>query len=352
MQVPNGLILDRFGLRLFPLYVLTFLIGLTLIITYPAISTLFVGRLLMGAGASFAFASAIYTATTIFSERWQAFFIALVTAFGSFGSIIATNIAKEVTVAIGIVEAQIILFCEITLLLLVVTLVCKSYYRNFTERVFQTRTPLRCRLREIFANRNNWALFCYSFFTWFVATSFAGYWAKDYFMIMHDYTADEALALMQNYWLSYLIGSLVVNMCMRHKSFYIPTLRMIAFTHFAVFLFLIIPVVYSQSVCQLIIILAGVTTAGSSISYAILNNQVSHESVGIVVALNNTCMVFGGMAGSYIFGAFVTLYNQQPFGIASNIVENYYIALLTLPVAAFLAFLPLFTLLRKKRMNL
>lgn len=313
----------------------------------PTIHTLLIGRLLMGAGASFAFTAAIYTATTIFSLRWQAFFIAMVTACGSFGFMLGTNLAQNIIELIGPAYGQAIMLGELSILLLVTGVLCYVYYRSIPTGYFISRTSLKQRFGEILANRNVLALFCYSFFTWFVATSFAGYWAKDYFITMHDYSPESALELMQIFWISYLVGNLVVNLGMRQKAFYVPALRTLALVHCAILLFLSIPVIFSYSLCLVVIIIAGCTMAGNSISFAILNTQISHDSAGTVVAMNNICVVFGGLVGQYIFGTLVSVYDPHSLPWFPAVLKNYYIALLTLPIAAFLALLPLVTLLRR-----
>ena len=68
---------------------------------------------------------------------------------------------------------------------------------------------------KLFKKKRLICVFIYSFTTWLVIMSFAGYWLKNYLIHVHEYSEVQALNLIQVYWASFMIASLLVSIMIK-----------------------------------------------------------------------------------------------------------------------------------------
>lgn len=351
MQIPNGFILDRYGIRILPIFTLLSLMGALIYWLFNYEVTLALSRLLSGLGCSIAFTSAIYIAKHIFSNKRLPFFVALVSVSASTGAIFATRFLKFAMDTVGWQATQVIMN---TLVLLIVI---SSFFlaKNFYGERHQAHKPLpfniTSKFKFIFSQKKLIAIFAYSFFTWFIMMSFAGYWAKDYLIKVHNYSENTALTIMQIYWLSYLLSSLCIAYITKGIERCIKTIKHLAFLGALTFIFMALPFVFSYNLILLVAIFAGLSTASVPLGFSIITLSVPENIVALAVTTNNTFLVIGGLLGQMLFGSFIKGFSETPVAVfgGNSIAENYYLALSLLPLSSIIAFTILLKMLRNKK---
>ena len=122
--------------------------------------------------------------------------------------------------------------------------------------------------------------------------SFAGYWLKDYMIVMHNYTEEMSLHLIEMYWGSFLITSLVISYFIKTDRLAIINLLGLAIIGFVAYLFMCIPVLFSYPQIMLVVVLGGISATGVILSFSLIPRLVDVGSCGTAVAINNTFVVF------------------------------------------------------------
>lgn len=348
MQIPNGMILDRYGIRVLPLFALLALSGALVYWLFNYEITLATSRFLGGLGCSIAFTSAIYIAAHIFSPKKLPFFIALVSVSASTGAIVSTKLLRYVIDEFGWQFTQVIICIIAVAIVIGAFLLARNFYGE--NRPAHKPLPFNFwkKTKYIFRQKKLISIFGYSFFTWFIMMSFAGYWAKDYLVDVHQYSETQALGVMQAYWVSYLVASLVFSYFARGAKRCMVMIKILAFISIITFLFMVYPIKYSDNIILVVAIFAGASTAGVPLGFSIIAYNVPESLVGFSVAMNNTFLVLGGLFGQLLFGGFVAGFSEVVVESFGGIQENYYLALLLLPLCSVIAFAILIIGLNRK----
>jgi MFS family permease len=342
MQIPNGLILDQYGIRVLPYFITATLLGTVTFLLFKNEISLVIGRLFIGLGCSVAFTAAIYMATRIFTLKKIPFFVAFVSVAASTGAILATRLLKFTLDRMSYGIIQLVIIAIVFMLVITSAILARLYHSKAPNPSLPSSLTLMKKLQEVFKQRNLIAIFIYTFFTWFIMLSFAGYWAKDYLMAVHHYSENYALDIMQLYWIFYLLASLSIAYFMKNIERCVTTIKYLVSMSAVLFLLFIIPIVFNKIAIVLFAIFAGISTAGISIGFSIITLIVPKDMVGITVATNNTFLVLGGLCGQVLFGSVIANVAQTPLASLAIIPTNYYYALLLLPSSAICALLSLF----------
>jgi MFS family permease len=167
--------------------------------------------------------------------------------------------------------------------------------------------------------------------------TFAGYWGKRYFEIMHDYSEPHALFLMALFWAGYLIMSLLVGPISKKIIKKETLIVILALLGVCTSVVITLPILYSYSVLVVLIFLLGTSIAGIILGFSIISEAAPTNIKGSAIATNNTVLVLGGLVGQYIFGLLLT-YDGLITIIPTEINPYYYSGILLLPISAIIAF--------------
>lgn len=339
MQIPNGILIDRFGIsKVLPMGLTLTVIGS--IVSYYANSTalLAFSRLLIGLGCSCAFVGALYIAATYFKAILLPILIGLTEAISTLGYILATNSYSAAINRYGFytTEKALIIINLIILITLSLLLKLRAHKHSIKNNI---------KLSEIFKNGISLfkkpiftSIIIYTFFTWMQIMTFAGYWGKRYFEIMHDYSKSHALFLMGVFWAGYLIMSLLVGPLSRNFFSKKTLLFILSFIGVCTSIIITLPILYSYTTLVSLIFLLGTSIAGIILGFSIISEVAPSSIRGSAIATNNTVLVLGGLFGQYLFGLLLT-YDGLIKILPTEINPYYYSAILLLPISAIIAFL-------------
>ncbi|MFT6836346.1 MAG: putative MFS family arabinose efflux permease [Francisellaceae bacterium] len=349
LQIPNGIAFDKIGLKyIFPLGIFFTLIGS--ILYWQASDLFFLGlsRIIIGAGCSVSYVAAIFIAARTFQPRNLPICIAILQIATGSAAIFANNSFRELLRYYGwdICNAFIVAFCFI--LLLVSIAIVKNTGKHVSESEYDTSFKQSMKdVVSLLKNRNLVGIFFYSFFTWLVIMTFAGYWASNYFIHMHHYSLSTSLGLSEIYWLSFLFGNVFVGIfgrTLKASKFFIILLSTIGVVTFII---MAIPVLFDYTGLVAFSICAGISSSGVVIAFSLIPRIAPSNISGTAIALNNTFMVLGGFIGQLIFGSILS---GPSLDMSVGINDGYYTALLSLLLSSILAFISLlFTIYHMKK---
>lgn len=151
-------------------------------------------------------------------------------------------------------------------------------------------------------NKSITFIVCYSFCTWLVIMSFAGYWLKDYMMAVHKYSEGTSLGLVEIYWGAFLIASLGIGCFTGSTRVARINLLLLAVLGFITYTLMSIPLIFSYGEIVIITVMGGFSASGVIIAFSLLPQLVEPARCGTAVALNNTFIVLGGYVGQTLFG--------------------------------------------------
>lgn len=331
MQIPGGVVFDRYGAKLvMPIGVGVACLGVGIYWYSTTIEMIVFSRLLSGIGCSVAYISGIYIASLYFPPRRLPLLIGLVEAGSTCGSLVA---AKPLHYALehwgwNNVGIAMIVFCLILFVAISYSVVVLNV--NVIKKVVSHKT-LRIQIFSLLTNRLLLCFFLYSFCTWLIIMSFAGYWLKYYLIDMHHCNELQALSLVEVYWGTFLVGTVLIGgfatTLQRNKSL----ILILAILGFGDFLIMTIPVLFTYNEIIVVVVFAGLSSVGVTLSFAIIPHYVTLDLKATALSINNTFVVLGGYSGQLLFGEAVKHVRLSGFFykmlVQRGIETHYYVAL-------------------------
>lgn len=336
LQIPNGIFLDKFGFnKVLPIGLLITIIGSILYWLSP--NALFIGisRSIIGAGCSIAYIGAVFIAAKSFKPRYLPVCIAIVEMTSTFGAILAENTYASIMKTFGWDISNIIVILIAAIIFgLLLFLLREPTHKTLNNDRHIPWNSLLSSIRSILKNKIMIGIFAYSFFSWGIIMSFAGFWAKNYFEKMHHFTEDASLTLAEIYWLSFLISALLISIFAKSKNTIKISIIILPIIGVMSYSIMCMPILFNYNELVIFSITSGLSAAGVVLAFSLIPYFINHSQIGIAIALNNTFIVLGGFFAQIIFGVIIELpikYNVT-FFIQRDINLYFYNGLLLLAI--------------------
>ena len=353
LQIPCGYILDSKGFeKIFPLSIFLVFIGGIIYWLSNSVFLIAFSRLIIGAGCSTAYIVSIFIATKYFNKTIIPLLISFAEIATGVGDYFAGNIYLSTIENLGwditnIITILIIFSLFIySLVLIRIILTNKKHLPqgNLSPILFK---DIKNSIKTMSKSPVNIAIFAYSFFTWGIIMTFAGFWAKSYYINMHDYTKEYALSLPEIYWISFLIAALIVGAYVKtinQSKKYILLLSIIGVLAYGI---MITPILFSYSMLVLITILSGISASGVVLGFFMIQHLVSDTEKGLAISMNNLFIVLGGMVGQIIFSQAISFNFDKIYTLQANINSFFYSGIIMLAFWAIFALLAVAYIIRK-----
>ena len=351
LQIPGGIFFDKFGLKMvLPISIAITTLGTILYFSSLTPFMLGFSRFITGVGCAVGYISAIYIAIKFLPVKWLALLIGILESFTSCGSVIATKPFKYLLVHYGFYFSACIIvgFC---LLLLLSSLILVYNLKPEPKSQVTIIAAFKSAFK-LFKNKRLIFVFIYSFTTWLIIMSFAGYWLKNYLIHLHRYSEVQALDLVQVYWASFMIASLLVSIMIEDIASAKIIVCLLAGLGLITYSIMAIPIVFCYHGVLTVVICGGISASGLIVAFSLVPKLAPPELSGSVVAMNNTFIVLGGFVGQIIFGYVLeginiaNVFVNYNFG---NLETHYYTALLIYPIFTLIAFLAILYVVFGKR---
>lgn len=351
MQIPAGLLLDRFGAR----RILTFAVlisGLGVIIFGLSHNFLLAGlaRFCIGFGSAFAFISTLFLAARWFEHRYFTLIAGLVQFAGCLGSVMGEAPLARFINHFGWRETMVITG--------LITIILSTLYWTII-RDYRSNSPLALnaanlhktkimgfsqewiRLKTVLRIPQVWWVGLTGFFSWAPAGVIGALWGVPYFMKCYGWTNIQAAGLCSIFWITVGVSSPLIGWF----SDYIQKRRVPCYLAFGCSLvgsILIVLAPYlSLGMTILGLVLLGICPALQSLTFGIIKDILPFNIFGTAAGFNNMMAIAAGAIAQQIVGwlLVITWNHQMLHGIPDYTLGNYQLAILVLPIGTLLGLL-------------
>lgn len=345
MQIPAGMLFDRFGPRL--------LLSFSMLIC--SLGTLWFGltdnyyvagfaRFLIGFGASFAFIGTLVLASRWFAAKYFALIAGLVQFLGSIGALVGEQPVAELiqhtswqhtlfwTAALGILIAA--------LMWLIIRDHPTASPKNRLVRTKNKQIPTR-KFSLVYKNPQTWWIALFGFTSWAPITIFAALWGIPFLMTLYHTSASQAASGLSILWLGVALGSPLVGWWSNrigHRCMPLTTCAAIGALSAVV-------VIYAGALpwwlMCIMLFLFGFAASSQALSFGLVQDINPPSVAGSAIGLNNMAVILSGIICQPLVGFIMSLsWNGQMAGnVPAYSLSDYRAALWLVPVISLLGFI-------------
>jgi sugar phosphate permease len=334
MQLPVGLLLDRFGLKLI-LSIASVVCGLGtyLFAISPDFTFAALGRMLIGGASAFGFIAMVYVSTHFFSERKRAFLIGLANSIAMLGASCGTGPVSSVIHSIGW-ELTFKWFALFGLILggLIFWTLRDEKSKSYTSDI----KPYP--IKNIITSSNLWINAGIALLFYMTTTAFAGLWGPTYLENVKGFSKEASSYGMSILFSGWLIGGPLIGLV----SDYVRTrTNVIAFGIVGCFvsLSLVMYLNLSLSLTYLCLFLVGIFSAAELLNFTLAIEMTSLKAKATAAAFTNFLVSCGDALIQPFVGFLLDV--KWTGGIKEGVrvysASSYQFALSVLPIALLLA---------------
>lgn len=295
MQIPAGLLLDRYGAK--KVLVTAFLIcslGSLLFCTADNFTTAILARVLMGASSAFAFTGAIYLIIRWFAPKRLAPLVGVLQMVGAIGAILAGPLLTEAMRRYQW-HTTLMAFAIIGFILTISSLVLIKDRPHKTKKQTKNQYSVKEALQIIAKNPQSWYNAAYSFMIWGPILAFAALWGVSFMETAHHLTIITATNCIAVIWLGVAIGSPLaggISEKIQKRCLPLTTAALIGLASSLIALYdtnLPLPLLY------IIMFLIGLAASGQTLIFAVVKDNNSIHTASTANGFNNMAVVLSGV---------------------------------------------------------
>lgn len=342
MQIPSGLLYDRFGPRMLitAATVLCSLGALFFGLTHSVL-LLAIGRFLLGIGSAFAFVGALTVASRWFSPAVFAFFIGLIQFIGCIGATcgsyplayVINNIGWRATITnLGFIGLGLALLCFIFI------------RNNPPENVLNRQEPIKHlgfikSFKTVISQGQTWSLGLYSFTNWAPMLIFPALWGVPYLMGKYHLPNTAAALANSMAWagvglFSPLLGWLSDRL--QKRKLLLTSATLLGAIASLILLFVSnLP----YTVLCLLLFLIGCASSGNLLCFAVAKDINKPSVTSAAMGFNNMTVVLSGAVFQPVVGWILSKFWEGGMenGAPLYTTYSYTCALITVPLCYFIA---------------
>lgn len=351
MQIPVGLLMDRFGARKLLTFAALFCgIGSFFFGMANTLAPAEFGRFLMGIGSSFAFVGMIYVCSHWFPAKKLALLVGIGNSIGMLGAVGAEgplSFAVEAFGWRGTVNA--FGFIGIALAIILFVFIRKEPEQKKTEKK-QASYDLIHNLKLVASNPLTWLNAIIALLFYMTTAAFASLWGIPFLVESYHISKDIAGFAVSMIFVGWIVGGPIIGFISdrfkRRKPFlYASTLLCLA---------CILPVIYlgglSLPLIFLLLFLVGFFQAAQLLTFSLGIELNPIEAKGTSIAITNFTVALGTSLMQPLLGVLLDLRwgGEMQDGIPIYSLADYHFAMISFPITLILAFVLLFFLKEKR----
>ncbi len=338
MQIPVGLLLDRFSVKLLVTSACAFCTLGTLWFSFAdGFLGAFIGRLLIGLGSSFGFVGLMIVTLNWFPRRQFAFLVGCGQFFGAIGPLCAGTPIAWMLIAVNGDWRLIFRWVGIVggILAVLIGIFFKGKPVNTSKVVFVDHVePLRKRIVALLQSGPIWWILLYSATVYMSLPLIGAFWGTS-FLEAKGFAKPAAAGIVSMVWLGLAVGSPLIgkisDLIKRRK----PLIMLCGILGLISSTLILYTSIKSGLVLGSLFFLVGLGGSGQNISFAIITEYSPKSLKATALALNNTAL----MGFAAVVPPIVT-YIMKNFTAGGNLTEAAFIKGLTvIPLSFSLALL-------------
>lgn len=292
MQIPVGILVDKFGVKRLMIVATLVCAGATfLFANAQGFTSALISRLLMGFGSSFAFVCLLVIAITWFPRKYFGFFAGTSQFIGTMGPFLAAGpliafmnsyheswrLALRNIAGFGVVLSILIMF------------IVKNKPRKEKETLIYLKQsePLKFLLLKLIKNKQAWLIAFYSASVYTSLALLGAIWGTDYLQT-RGLSQTRAAEMVSLAWLGYAIGCPLLgafsDISKRRKPtiIFCSTLGLISVT-----IIIYLPLSNTHWLYGLFLFILGLAASGQNLGFATISEQVEFTTRATALGLNN-----------------------------------------------------------------
>lgn len=344
MQVPSGLLYDRFG----PRFLLTGAICLcafgTLLFAVTSQAWLLsVGRFLTGFGGAFAFIGVLVLASSWFPAKYFGLIAGVVQFLGSIGALAGEGPLSAATDHFGWRPTLVGLFWIGLVVAVLVFLIVRDRPTHLpAPKQHKLGAGEWQRLRSVLSQPQTWVIALYNFSIWTPMIVFPALWGISYIRDLYAINTTQAANMVELVWLGVAVGSPLFGWwSQRLQRRKLPLMSSAVIGLVAIIIILFVPV--PQAWMYPLMIVFGLGASGQSLAFAVVKDINVDANIGTAVSVNNLATVLGGVFVLPIVGLLIKwdwngrIVHGIPIYTLSEYRHSMYVIPVTLIIALFVS---------------
>jgi MFS family permease len=342
MQLPIGLLMDRFGARKLLVFA-SFICAIGSIIFGMATDIFIasVARFFLGFGSAFAFIGMIYIITHSFPKKRHGLLIGLGNGLGMLGGIIGEGPINILVEKIGWRDVSLLIFGGLGIIIGILFFFIIKKEKKINPEKTKKRTihdfQIYLLFKKVIKNPQTWVMAIISLCTYITTSSFAGLWGVSFFKLTYPNNLQLASFAPSAIFLGWIIGGPIIGSLFqsheKSKS-YIRYASLIASI-----LMLMVIYLYNAPILLTFIMLffIGIFSTAQLFTYMLAIDANSILAKGSSIAIVNFMVWIGGAIAQPLVGLILDFTKNSNLPIYT--IANYQSALLCFPIAFFGAFI-------------
>ena len=352
MQIPSGLLFDRFGPRaLISIACLLCSFGSLFFGIAHSAYLLGVGRFLLGIGSAFAYIGALTVAARWFSPSLFALLVGIVQFVGCVGATCGALPLASLINSIGWRSTM----NYLAVLGFILSAACAIVIKNRPSKEKKLSEDQHHHLgfvksfKIIMAQKQSWALGLYSFCNWAPALIFPALWGVPYLMGKYNLPSTTAAFANSMVWVGVALFSPLIGYLsdkLQRRNILLVSTTAIGLVISLLLLF--VPHLPYFVICFFLLILGG-ASSGNLICFAVAKDINRPSVTSTAMGFNNMAVVLSGAVFQPVVGWILlklwdgTMVNNAPYYSTSS----YTIALMTVPACYFVSLIVSMTMIKE-----
>ncbi len=342
MQIPVGMIYDRFGARVVQFFAcLTAIAGVGVFITADNVMTASLGRALIGFGSAFAYIGVLKLASLWLPPNRFATVAGLTTAFGMVSAIFADKYLTKFVLLVGYKHAlHTAFFVGLALSAIILLFMRNKPKTSLPKQPAMTLGQLGNALIVVLKNPQMWLIGIIGCLFYLPASVFLDLWGIPYLKAVYQLTPEQAASAISWTFIGWIIaGPGIGALSDKIKRRRAPLIFSAFMATFFLSLIFYLPN-FSYSVLCFLFFFVGIFCGAHPLCFALGKENCPPHISGIAVAVTNSLIMLGGMIFQPVVGKLLDMHAVAPLiqdGVPIYTASDYSYALLVIPTGLILA---------------
>jgi len=347
MQLPVGILMDRYGVKKI-LSIASIICGIGALLFSAAgdLSVASLGRLMIGAGSSFAFIAMVYVTSHWFPPRKRAFLIGIANSIAMVGASAGSGPLTVVIHHLGWRKAIAGFGVFGVLLGILVYFIFKMdrHDKEVEKETSSEDTNILENLKVVTSKKSIWFNAIAALFFYMTTTAFAGLWGLSFVQTAYDVSKEVAGYAMSMVFAGWLVGGPLMGLWSDHIGKRKTAIRL----GFVGALACLIPVIYMPFIpiaaVYVLLFCVGLFSSAELLSFSLAIELNSMRAKATTAAFTNFMISCGDAIVQPLVGFLLDFYWSGTLdeGIRVYTTRDYQMALTCLPVTLILGFICLF----------
>lgn len=347
MQLPVGILMDRYGVKKV-LSIASIVCGVGALFFSAAgdLSVASLGRLMIGAGSSFAFIAMVYVTSHWFPQRKRAFLIGIANSIAMLGASAGSGPLTMVIKNFGWRQAIASFGVFGVILGIAVYIIFKMdrHDREVEQKTSSEDTNVFGNLRSVTSKRGIWFNALAALFFYMTTTAFAGLWGLSFVQNAYDVSKEVAGYAMSMVFAGWLVGGPLMGLWSDLIGKRVTAIRLGILGALSC----LIPVIYFPSIpvfaVYILLFLVGLFSSAELLSFTLAIELNSMRAKATTAAFTNFMISCGDAIVQPLVGFLLDLNwsGAMHEGIRIYSTKDYQMALTCLPVTLVFGFICLF----------